>query len=138
MNDIVEWIKLLGGLAGLAALAWRFIDEFGSYLRITVEAQVPKDGWVTVLTIVDNKGNRPKDLSYAFFSSGPKAKVLSKAQTLLLKRRVTTELSGIRMTSGNYALQVQSTRMAARLFRSVSSIPRTFASGTKPLRIELR
>ena len=29
MNDIGEWIKLLGGLAGLAALAWRLVDEFG-------------------------------------------------------------------------------------------------------------
>jgi len=61
MNDLTEWIKLLGGLAGLTALAWRIVDEFGSYLRIAVKAEVPKDGWVTVLTTVDNKGNRPKE-----------------------------------------------------------------------------
>jgi hypothetical protein len=86
MNDIVEWIKLLGGLAGLAALAWRFIDEFGSYLRITVEAQVPKDGWVTVLTIVDNKGNRPKDLSYAFLLAEPESESPVESATIIAKK----------------------------------------------------
>jgi len=73
MNNIGEWIKLLGGLAGLAALAWRIVDEFGSYLRITVKADAPKDGWVTVLTTVDNKGNRPTDVSYAFLLVGPES-----------------------------------------------------------------
>ena len=73
MNDIGEWIKLLGGLAGLAALAWRIVDEFGSYLRIAVKADVPKDGWVTVLTTVGNKGNRPKYLLNAFLLVGPES-----------------------------------------------------------------
>jgi hypothetical protein len=71
MNDIGEWIKILGGVAALAVLIWRIIDEFGSYLRIAVKAEEPKEGWVTVLTTVDNKGNRPKNLSYAFLLIGP-------------------------------------------------------------------
>ena len=50
MNDFGEWIKLLGGIAGLAALAWRMLDEFGAYLRISVKAEAPRDGWVTILT----------------------------------------------------------------------------------------
>jgi len=54
MTHIVEWIKLIGGLAGLAALAWRVVDEFGTYLRISVKAETPNDGWVTILTTVDN------------------------------------------------------------------------------------
>jgi len=73
MNDLTEWIKLLGGLAGLTAQAWRIVDEFGSYLRIAVKAEVPREGWVTVLTTVDNKGNRPKDVSYAFLLVGPES-----------------------------------------------------------------
>ena len=71
MSDIGEWVKLLGGLAGLTALAWRMWDEFSSYLRIAVKAESPKDDWVTVLTTVDNKGSRAKDLSYAFLLLGP-------------------------------------------------------------------
>jgi hypothetical protein len=73
MNDIGEWIKLLGGIAGLVAFAWRIVDEFGSYLRISVKAETPKDGWVMVLTTIDNRGNRPKDLSYVCLLVGPES-----------------------------------------------------------------
>jgi len=71
MSGMFEWIKLIGGLAGLAALVWRVVDEFGIYLRISVKAETPNDGWVTILTTVDNQGNRRKDLSYACLLLGP-------------------------------------------------------------------
>jgi len=68
-----ELIKLLGAIAGLAAFVWRLFDEFGSYLRISVKAESPKNGWVTILTTIDNKGNRPKNLSYACLLLGPES-----------------------------------------------------------------
>lgn len=73
MDTLPEWIKVLGGAAGIAALVWRFIDEFGTYLRIQVEIEAPKSGWCTVLTTVENKSNRAKHLSYAFLLIAPEA-----------------------------------------------------------------
>jgi hypothetical protein len=69
--DALDILKLGGGLAGLVALAWRVVDEFGSHLRISVKVDGPKDGWITVLTSVENKGNRRKDIAYALLVIGP-------------------------------------------------------------------
>jgi hypothetical protein len=71
MAQFFEVLKTLGGIAGIVALIWRGWDEFGSHLRISIRVDGPKDGWVTALTTVDNKGNRPKDISYALLLLGP-------------------------------------------------------------------
>lgn len=81
MPNIAEIVKTLGALAGVAALVWRFVDEFGSYLRISVSVDGPQGDWFTVLTTIDNKGNRPKDLANAFLLIGPEAE--SPIQTAL-------------------------------------------------------
>jgi len=75
LPNIAEWLKTLGAIAGAVALVWRFIDEFGSHLRIavTVETDSAADGWLTVLTTVDNKGNRPKGIEYAMVLVGPES-----------------------------------------------------------------
>lgn len=106
MNEIGEWIKLLGGLAGLAALAWRLLDEFGSYVRIAVKAEASKDGWVTVLTTVDNKGNRAKDLSYAFLLLGPENESPVESANVIAKK---VKYDGIlRYTNDFYVLGLDS------------------------------
>jgi hypothetical protein len=71
MDALPEWVKLLGGAAGIAALIWRVVDEFGAYLRISVKVETPKGGWASAQTTVENKGNRAKNLSYAFLLIGP-------------------------------------------------------------------
>ena len=110
MNDIGEWIKLLGGLAGLAALAWRIVDEFGSYLRIAVKADLPKDDWVTVLATVDNKGNRPKDVSYAFLLVGPESESPMESARIVARKvgydgvlRYTNDLANLSLEAPVYA-----------------------------------
>jgi hypothetical protein len=73
MPTFLEVIKTLGGIAGIVALVWRGWDEFGAHLRISIKVDGPQNGWVTALTTVDNKGNRPKDISYAFLLIGPES-----------------------------------------------------------------
>jgi hypothetical protein len=75
LPNIAECLKTLGAIAGAVALVWRFIDEFGSHLRIavTVETDSAADGWLTVLTTLDNKGNRPKGIEYAMVLVGPES-----------------------------------------------------------------
>jgi hypothetical protein len=110
MNEFGDWIKLLGGIAGLAALAWRMLDEFGAYLRLSVKAEAPKDGWVTILTNIDNKGNRSKDLSYACLLVGPEnespldsAGVIAEAVGYSGDLRYTNDLSNLRPKGSVYA-----------------------------------
>jgi hypothetical protein len=55
---------IVGAITGIIALAWRAIDEFGSFLRISVKAEV-ENGFVTVLTTVENKSFWPKIISYS-------------------------------------------------------------------------
>jgi len=73
MTEIGEWIKILGGFAGLVALVWRILDEFGAYLRISIEVRGPQNGWITALTTVDNRNIRAKNLSHAFLLVGPES-----------------------------------------------------------------
>ncbi len=101
---------MLGGIAGLAAFAWRMLDEFGAYLRISVKAEAPTDGWVTILTSVDNKGNRSKDLSYACLLVGPEnesplvtAQEVAEVADYSGDLQYTNDLSNFRPTSSVYA-----------------------------------
>ncbi|SRR6266404_443746 len=110
MTDIVEWIKLLGGIAGLAVFGWRLIDEFGSYLRISVNAEMPKNGWVTILSTVDNKGNRAKSLSYACLLLGPESESPLETATVVAKAvgykgdiRFTNDIQDLRPEGPVYA-----------------------------------
>jgi len=105
-----EWIKVIGGLAGLAALVWRVVDEFGIYLRISVKAGTPIDGWVTILTTVDNQGNRRKDLSYACLLIGPQdegplvsAKVVADAMGHIGQILFTNDLANLRPAQPVYS-----------------------------------
>jgi hypothetical protein len=71
VSDIVEIVKILGGVAGIVALVWRFIDEFGTWIRISVKVSGLSDGWISALTMADNKGNRPKPIEFACLLVGP-------------------------------------------------------------------
>jgi hypothetical protein len=73
MPDFSEILKTLGALAGVAAFAWRLVDEFGAYLRISLKIEASANGWVTVLTCVENRSNRAKDISYALLLVGPES-----------------------------------------------------------------
>jgi len=85
MKNLLEFIKILGGLAGFAALIWRFVDEFGTYLRISVEVSDSENGLISVLTTVDNKGNRRKNIAYTFLLVGPENESPVDTATALLK-----------------------------------------------------
>jgi hypothetical protein len=71
MESLGEFIKVLGGVAGIVALVWRFVDEFGTWLRISVNVTSPTDGWMSVLTSVDNNSNRPKPIEFACLLVSP-------------------------------------------------------------------
>ncbi|MDP3010786.1 MAG: hypothetical protein Q8N30_17175 [Methylococcales bacterium] len=61
MDIFIELAKFLGGIAGVVALVWRIFDEFSGYLRIGLKTEQVKNGWIFVLTTIENKGNRPKN-----------------------------------------------------------------------------
>lgn len=110
MSDVGEWVKLVGGLAGLTALTWRIWDEFSSYLRIAVKAETPIDNWVTVLTTVDNKGNQRKNVSNAFLLIGPEsespiesASVVARAVSYNGVLRYTNQLENLSFEAPVYA-----------------------------------
>lgn len=52
-QQIVDGIKLIGGLAGLIALGWKVFEEMKTYLRIKVEAKKDGDNY-SVLTEIEN------------------------------------------------------------------------------------
>lgn len=53
MSSLIEGIKLIGGLAGFAALTWKIYEELKVYLRLKVETI--KDGnRYSVLTEIEN------------------------------------------------------------------------------------
>ena len=79
-----DGVKLIGGLAGLLALAWRGFDEISSYLRISVEVDASQIGWATVLTTVENRGLRAKSISWAFLLIGPEGEDPIKTVHILL------------------------------------------------------
>ena len=63
----------VGAILGSIAFAWRVFDEFGSFLRISLKVEAPKDGWTTALTTIDNKGRLKKKISYAILLIGPES-----------------------------------------------------------------
>lgn len=73
MPNFGEILKTLGAVAGIAAFVWRLVDEFGSFLRISLKIDGPTNGWITVLTCVDNRSNRGKEISNALILVGPEA-----------------------------------------------------------------
>jgi hypothetical protein len=106
--DFGDFFRTLGGLAGMAALLWRGYDEFGSYLRISIKVEGPKSGWVTVLSTVDNKGTRRKNLTWAFLLIGPEDESPVKTANLLLQSSgsfasisYTNDLFGLMESVGN-------------------------------------
>jgi hypothetical protein len=66
-----EWIKIVGGCAGLAALAWRAFDEFRAFLRLSVSVSTEDGAWVMITTSVENRGARAKKISRALLLIGP-------------------------------------------------------------------
>jgi hypothetical protein len=64
---------VVGAITGRVALLWRIADEFGSFLRISLKVEEPKDDWITALTTVENKGYRAKKISNTFLLVGPES-----------------------------------------------------------------
>ena len=77
MNDTLAIFGAIAGafgaVTGTAALVWRIVDEFGSFLRISLQVEPPKAGWATALTTIENKGIRPKKITYAILLVGPES-----------------------------------------------------------------
>ncbi len=71
MADIVEGIKLVGGLAGLTALGFKVYEELVGYLKVKVQVD-GKDKFYSVLTEIENtsKWSRKK-IDNAFLIISP-------------------------------------------------------------------
>ena len=71
MADIVEGIKLVGGLAGLTALGFKFYEELVGYLKVKVQVD-SKDKIYSILTEIENtsKWSRKK-IDNAFLIISP-------------------------------------------------------------------
>ena len=106
---IFEIIKIGGGFAGFVALCWLIIDEFGSYLRISVNVTQPENGWITVQSSVENKGLRAKKISYACLIVGPEdegpidtARILAKHCEYTGRLKFTNDLEHFRVVRPMY------------------------------------
>ena len=104
-----------GSLAAIAALVWRALDEFGSYIRIAIKVEGPESGWVTVLSTVDNEATRRKRLTWAFLLIGPEtespiqtANILSKESGSRSSISYTNDLFRLMEVIGNSGLKCDS------------------------------
>lgn len=74
-SDVGEALKIagavIGAVAGLIALGWRLFDEFRAFVHVSLSLNTAQAGWVTALTVVENKGLRGKRIDYAFLLIGP-------------------------------------------------------------------
>jgi hypothetical protein len=72
MNDqILEAIKLIGGLAGLITFTWKIFEEYNSFIRIKIEVKKDNNNH-SVLTEVENTNKIiRKHLNNAFIIVSP-------------------------------------------------------------------
>lgn len=70
-EPVGNFLKIGGGFAALVLLGWRFVDEFGTFLRIAVNVDTDKNGHNSAKSAIENKGNRIKLLREAFLLIGP-------------------------------------------------------------------
>jgi len=110
--DFGDLFRTMGGLAGIAALLWRAYDEFGSYLRISIKVEGPKSGWVTVLSTVENKSTRRKNLMWAFLLIGPENESPVDTANILLRKQGspvsvshTNDLFGVMKSIGDFVVR---------------------------------
>jgi hypothetical protein len=69
--ETMDLLRTVGSIAGVLALLWRLVDEFGSWLRLALVISPPSGSWVFAEATVDNKGNRSKDVEYACLLVAP-------------------------------------------------------------------
>lgn len=68
--SIIEILKLIGGLAGIAALTWKFYDIREQYIKLKIE--VRQDNFSTsVLTQIENSNISKKTIDYACLIISP-------------------------------------------------------------------
>jgi hypothetical protein len=71
MTDILEGIKLFGGLAGFAALGFKIYEELAAYLKIKVQVK-SEDGSYSVQTEIENSSKwSNKKIDNAFLIISP-------------------------------------------------------------------
>jgi hypothetical protein len=104
MDDYLDWLKVGGSIAGIAALLWRILDEFGTYLHIAV-SNTPAEGNTIAITSVENKGNRGKRIDNAFLLIGPENESpidTANAIGIAQKIQTTNELEMLKAHSPKY------------------------------------
>ena len=69
-NPIIEIIKLIGGLAGIAALIWKFYDIRKQYIKLKIEVQQDDRG-ILVLTKIENPNISKKMINNALLIITP-------------------------------------------------------------------
>jgi hypothetical protein len=68
---MVEALKSIGSLAGIAALMWRLFDEYRAFLRLAVSTEPAPPKWMMITTEIDNRGLRAKRITAALVLVGP-------------------------------------------------------------------
>lgn len=67
----METLKFIGALLGIVAFLWKACDLLVSYLRIELQVNAEHRGALSALTIVENKGWKPKRIENAILLVGP-------------------------------------------------------------------
>jgi hypothetical protein len=75
VGTLIDIAKTLGGIAGIAALGWRFVEESTGYLHIALKIDGPAEesNRVTALTTIENKRTRKMKMSNTLLLVSPEA-----------------------------------------------------------------
>ncbi|MBA7538574.1 hypothetical protein ES705_30851 [subsurface metagenome] len=69
-NPIIEILKLIGGLAGIAALIWKFYDIRKRYIKLKIAIN-HTEKTISILTAVENPTSSPKKIDNALLIISP-------------------------------------------------------------------
>lgn len=72
-NNVLETIKLVGGILGIIAFVWKLLDAAVSYLYMDLSVEDKNGECVIAKMSVENKGFFPKYIRYAFLLIGPES-----------------------------------------------------------------
>ncbi len=66
-------LTIVGAFLGFIAFIWRIVDEFGSFLRISVTSTNERRNFFSATASLQNSGFRAKKVDFAFLLVGPEA-----------------------------------------------------------------
>lgn len=93
---MIEALKIIGGVLGVLAFAWKVWDLFQSYLHIGLTVEINGD-FLFARTTIENKSLMPKRIDNALLLVGPESE--SPLETYLKILEFTAKTSSVKYTN---------------------------------------